>query len=64
MTYERFTGTYEAQSPIAHGSDEDFGMEQRLRTLEILVRDDGEQYHEDIPIISGNALRGPPARFL
>jgi len=58
MTYERFTGTYEAKSPVAHGSDEDFGMEQRLRTLEMLVRDDGEQYHEDIPIISGNALRG------
>jgi CRISPR/Cas system CSM-associated protein Csm3 (group 7 of RAMP superfamily) len=53
-----FTGTYEAQAPISHGSDEDFGMEVRLRTLEITVRDDGEVYHEDVPVISGNSLRG------
>ena len=53
-----FTGTFEAQAPISHGSDEDFGMEIRLRTLEITVRDDGEVYHEDVPVISGNSLRG------
>lgn len=58
MTVERFTGTYEAQTPISHGSDEDFGMEQRLRTIEMTVREDGEVYHEAIPVISGNSLRG------
>jgi len=58
MTVERFSGVYEAQTPITHGSDEDFGMEQRLRTIEMAVRDDGDLYHEDIPIISGNSLRG------
>jgi len=58
MTVERFTGTYEAQAPISHGSDEDFGMEQRLRTIEMTVRENGDLYHEDIPVISGNSLRG------
>lgn len=58
MTVEHFEGTYEAQSPISHGSDEDFGMEQRLRTIEMTVREDGELYHEDIPVVSGNSLRG------
>lgn len=58
MTVERFSGTYEAQTPISHGSDEDFGMEQRLRTIEMTVRTDGDLYHEDIPVISGNSLRG------
>lgn len=58
MTVERFTGTYEAQTPISHGSDEDFGMEQRLRTIEMTVRENGNLYHEDIPVISGNSLRG------
>jgi len=33
-------------------------MEQRLRTLEMAVRDNGETTHEDIPVISGNSLRG------
>jgi len=58
MTVERFTGTYEAQTPISHGSDEDFGMEQRLRTIEMTVRENGDLYHEDVPVISGNSLRG------
>jgi len=58
MTVERFSGVYEAQTPITHGSDEDFGMEQRFRTIEMAVREDGELYHEDIPVISGNSLRG------
>jgi len=58
MTVERFSGTYEAQTPISHGSDEDFGMEQRLRTIEMAVRENGDLYHEDIPVISGNSLRG------
>ncbi len=55
---EHFTGTYEAQAPISHGSDEDFGMEIRLRTLEMAVRENGDVYHEDVPVISGNSLRG------
>lgn len=58
MSVERFTGTYEARSPISHGSDEDFGMEQRLRTIEMTVRENGDVYHEDIPVVSGNSLRG------
>lgn len=53
-----FEGTYEAQAPISHGSDEDFGMEIRLRTLELTVRQDGDVYHEPVPVISGNSLRG------
>lgn len=57
-TVERFDGTFEAQSPIAHGSDEDFGMEQRFRTLEMAVRENGNLHHEEIPVISGNSLRG------
>jgi len=55
---ENFTGTFEAQAPISHGSDEDFGMEIRLRTLEITVRNNGDLYHEDVPVVSGNSLRG------
>lgn len=55
---KNFTGTYEAQAPISHGSDEDFGMEIRLRTLELTVRDNGDTYHEAVPVISGNSLRG------
>lgn len=57
-TVRTFTGTYEAQAPISHGSDEDFGMEQRLRTLEMTVRDNGDLYHEAVPVVSGNSLRG------
>lgn len=57
-TVTNFTGTYEAQAPISHGSDEDFGMEIRLRTLEMTVRNDGDLYHESVPVISGNSLRG------
>lgn len=53
-----FTGTYEAQAPISHGSDEDFGMEIRLRALELTVRENGDTYHEAVPVISGNSLRG------
>lgn len=55
---KQFDGTYTAKSPISHGSDEDFGMEQRLRTLEMEVVEDGERFHEEIPVISGNSLRG------
>lgn len=33
-------------------------MEQRLRTIEMVVRSDDETYHEDVPVISGNSLRG------
>lgn len=57
-TVKDITGTYEAQAPISHGSDEDFGMEIRLRTLEMAVRNNGDVYHEDVPVISGNSLRG------
>jgi hypothetical protein len=55
---QSFTGTYEAQAPISHGSDEDFGMEIRLRTLELTVRENGDVYHEAVPVVSGNSLRG------
>ena len=55
---EKFYGTYEAKAPISHGSDEDFGMEQRLRTLEMAVRTEDGVEHEEIPVISGNGLRG------
>lgn len=55
---QNFTGTYEAQAPISHGSDEDFGMEIRLRTLDLTVRENGDTYHEAVPVISGNSLRG------
>ena len=58
MNVRDITGTYEAEAPISHGSDEDFGMEIRLRTLEMTVRESGDLYHEDIPVISGNSLRG------
>lgn len=57
-TVTDITGTYEAQAPVSHGSDEDFGMEIRLRTLEMAVRENGDVYHEDVPVISGNSLRG------
>lgn len=55
---QSFIGTFEAQAPISHGSDEDFGMEIRLRTLELTVRQNGDVYHEAVPIVSGNSLRG------
>ena len=59
MSIEKFEGVYEARTPISHGSDEDFGMEQRLRTIEMVIEDDkGETRNEDIPVISGNGLRG------
>jgi len=55
---QNITGTYEAQAPISHGSDEDFGMEIRLRTLEMTVRENDDLYHEAVPVVSGNSLRG------
>jgi len=47
-------GTWTAMTPITHGSDENYGMEQRLRTLKMKTPNGVE----DIPVISGNALRG------
>lgn len=59
MTVEHFEGTYEALSPITHGSDEDFGNEQQFRKQEMAVRDDnGGLHYEDVPVVSGNSLRG------
>ena len=57
-TITKVSGRYTAKSPISHGSDEDFGMEQRLRTLQMTVEEDGERFQEEIPVISGNSLRG------
>jgi CRISPR/Cas system CSM-associated protein Csm3 (group 7 of RAMP superfamily) len=57
-TTQDFTGTYTAQAPLKHGSDEDFGMEIRLRRLDVTVRNNGDVYHESVPVISGNSLRG------
>ena len=54
MSYEKYTGKFEVQTPLAHGSDEDYGMEQKFRTTEMNV--DGEMM--DIPTYSGNAVRG------
>jgi hypothetical protein len=58
MSIKKFKGVYTAKSPISHGSDEDFGMEQRFRTMEMEVEEDGERFNEEIPIVSGNGLRG------
>lgn len=55
---QNITGTYEAQAPISHGSDKDFGKETRFRTQEMAVRDNGDVHYEDIPVVSGNSLRG------
>lgn len=58
MTVEQFSGVHLVKTPISHNSDNDYGMEQRLRTLEMAVIDNENQYQEEIPIISGNSLRG------
>jgi hypothetical protein len=58
MTIKEFNGTYEAKAPISHGSDANYGMEQHLRTLEVTVRENGRVNHEEVPVISGNSLRG------
>ncbi len=54
ITVESFEGEYVAKSPISHGSDEDFGMEQKFRTIE--MSSEGENI--EIPVVSGNSLRG------
>lgn len=55
MTIKKFEGIWTAKSPISHGSDEDFGMEERLRALKL---ETNEKETEEIPVISGNGLRG------
>lgn len=57
---ERFEGTYTAKQPISHGADTSTGIVQRLRTQKVDVVDPatGERYTEDVPVISGNSLRG------
>ena len=57
--YKSFEGRFTAKSPVTHGSDENFGNEQRLRTEDIrVVPDDGEVEVVEVPFISGNSLRG------
>ncbi len=51
-------GTWTAKSSVAHGSDEDFGMEQRFRTQKVAVWEDDDFYMEDVPFVSGNSLKG------
>lgn len=59
MTVEQFNGSYRAKSPIAHGANENSGMEQQFRTMEMLVEEeDGSTERKHIPTISGNSLRG------
>lgn len=57
---ERFEGRYEAKQPVSHGADTSTGIVQRLRTQKVDVVDPatGERYTEDVPVISGNSLRG------
>lgn len=57
---EWFEGRYEAKAPISHGADTSTGIVQRLRTLQVEVTDPdtGESYVEDVPVVSGNSLRG------
>ena len=59
-TVESFHGTFEAESLISHGADTNTGITQRFRTERFDVADPatGEHYSEDVPIISGNSLRG------
>lgn len=59
-TVETFNGTFEAEAPISHGADTSAGITQRLRSNRFDVSDPatGERYSEDVPVISGNALRG------
>lgn len=57
---EWFEGRYVAKAPISHGADTSTGIVQRLRTLQVEVTDPrtGEEYVEDVPVVSGNSLRG------
>lgn len=58
MSYEQFTLTYEALSPISHGGDSPGGNENPLNKIKVTVEEDGESFKEDVPIISGNSVRG------
>ncbi|QCC57262.1 hypothetical protein [Natrinema thermotolerans] len=57
---ETIEGRYVARQPISHGADTSTGIVQRLRTQKVTVTDPdtGEVYTEDVPVISGNSLRG------
>ncbi|WP_337653219.1 hypothetical protein [Halomontanus rarus] len=57
---ETFDGRFVARQPVSHGADTSTGIVQRLRTQKVNVTDPdtGEVYTEDVPVISGNSLRG------
>jgi hypothetical protein len=54
MKTERIYGTLTAKTPIHHGGDESTGARSTLRRMKYIV--DGKRI--DIPVISGNSIRG------
>lgn len=51
-----FKGEWVAITPIHHGGDEKTGSEQLLKRLDFFSREQGRRI--EIPVISGNAVRG------
>lgn len=60
MNTEHFEGYLIAQSPIHHGGDEKVGNESLIRRESYMI----DNQRIDIPVISGNAIRGILRRML
>lgn len=57
-TVESYETTFEAKTPISHGADSSQGTRQRLRTLRMKMPEEVDAEFDDIPVVSGNSLRG------
>jgi len=66
MKTERFEGSITALSPIHHGGDESTGARATLRRMKFLIPADTETgiRKMDIPVISGNSIRGVLRRLV
>jgi len=60
MNYKEIKGTIKTLSPLHHGSDENLGIDRTLHRIEIII--DGKS--ENIPILSGNSIRGKIRRLI
>ena len=60
MKTDRFEGKIIALSPLHHGGDESTGSRATLRRMKFLVPDNSDSGIKkmDIPVISGNSIRG------
>lgn len=58
MTVQRFEATFEAKTPVSHGADSNQGTRTALRTEKMAMPSELNADFDDIPVVSGNSLRG------